>query len=211
MRVRYYLTVFAGVFLIALITVYAINLLANIPLPNDQYFALYTLGANGTAEDYFPSDQTDILPGTSLSWHVGVYNHMGTVELVKVAFKILNDTMLGPDQLNYTATERLPFFERTRFLLPNETWFFAFDWSVLNATQSATQVSINSLLLNGTRVTQNVAVWAVGGYNLRIVIELWVLDPDSGAYGFQWLSAGQPRVAWNQIWFNMTRTSLLPT
>ena len=205
------LKVFVAVFLISLAVFSAIMYLAQVPYAYDQYFALYTLGSAGLAEHYFPGDVVDILPGTRMSWYVGVYNHMGTVQLVRVAFKLLNLTMVGPDQANNnSASPRESFYEITRLLVRNETWIFPVNWSVLNATTPPNATEIHSLTFNGQVLTDNVDVEALYGYNYRIVIELWVYDDSSGNFSFAWTANGEERSAYNQIWFNMTRISLLP-
>jgi len=204
------LKVFIAAFLISLVVFAAIAFLASVPYPYDRYFALYTLGSSGTAEHYFPGDEVDILPGVSMSWYVGVYNHMGTVQLVKIAFKILNQTMVGPNQLNNTPSARESFYETTRLLVTNETWIFPVFWSVLNATSAPNATSIHSLIFSGQALTDNVETEALYGYNYRIVIELWVYDDTSGSFNYVWTANDGARSAWNQIWFNMTKTSLLP-
>lgn len=202
--------VFVAVFLISLAIFSAITFLALVPYPYDQYFALYTLGAAGTAEHYFPGDVVDILPGAAMSWYVGVYNHMGNVQLVRVVFRILNHTMVGPDQLNNTPSARDSFFETNRLLLTNQTWILPVSWDVLNATTTQNATTIHSLNFNGQVLTDNVEIEALNGYNFRVVIELWVYEDASGSFGYVWTANGAERSAWNQIWFNMTRTSLLP-
>lgn len=187
------------------------NTLLQIHVPYDQYFALFTLGSNGQTENYFPGEKYDIFQGTRMSWFVGLYNHMGTVQLVKVVFKLLNSTIEGPDQLNNRPSNRTAFYETTRLLLSNETWVFPVVWSVLNATQSVNATAIHVLLFNNETLSENVDVEAIHGYNFRIVIELWVYDEATGNFAFAWQANGQDRSAWNQIWFNMTRVTLLPT
>ena len=194
-----------------------ITFLAQVPVYYDEYLALFTLGATGTAENYFPGDAVNILPGDHISWYIGVYNHMGSVQLVKVVFKLLNATMQGPDQLNNTPSTRAGFSEKTRLLVSNETWTIPLSWSILNATETRTPTAllanftaIHSILFNGDVNSENVEVQATHGYNYRIVIELWVYDETAGSYSFVWSSNGVKRSAWNQVWFNMTRISLLP-
>ncbi len=199
------------VFLVALPAFYGLNAIAQVPSRQDHYFALYTLGAARTAEHYFPNDQTDILPGVQMSWFVGVYNHMGAVQVVRVVIRILNDTMPGPNQLNATPSQVRLFFEKTRLLLSNETWVLPLVWSVQNATISGTDVTIHSIIFNGNDLTNNIEVSASYGYNFRIVIELWVFDDVSGTFSFQWTGNDGQHVAWNQLWFNMTKISLLPS
>ena len=203
---------FITVLFIALPVCYGLNLLASIqPKNSDDYLAIYTLGSEGLAENYFPGDQADILPGTQLSWYVGVYNHMSTLMLVKVEFKLLNLTMQGPDQVNGIPSQRDAFFDETQLLLSNETWTLPVVWSVgTTASMSGNTTEIHSLVFNNDTLTNNVETPALSGFNYRIVIELWVYNDATGAFAFQWTANGNQQVAWNEIWFNMTRISLLP-
>lgn len=202
-------TLFIAVFLIALPVFYGLSIVGSLQA-YDEYFAFYTLGLGGLAERYFPSSTANILPGTALTWSVGVYNHMGILRMVKVRFKLLNLTMQGPDQVNGIPAQRDPFFEVTRLILSNETWILPVAWSVGNATIVGNFTEIHSLIFNKRVLTSNVEISALHGYNFRIVIELWVYDDTTGAFGFQWAANGDERVAWNQLWFNMTQVSLLP-
>ena len=194
------LKIFLVTFVIALTGLTAINTLLQIHAPYDQYFALFTLGSGGKTEHYFPGEKYDIYQGTHMSWFVGVYNHMGTVQLVKVVFKLLNSTIEGPDQLHNTPSNRTSFYEATRLLLSNETWMLPVDWSVLNATQTANVTAIHILLFNNETLSENVEVDAIHGYNFRMVIELWPYDQTTGNFTFGWEVDGQERSAWNQIW-----------
>ena len=201
---------FVAAYLIALAAFSALSVLAAVPRPYDEYLALFTLGPGGAAGDYFPNGRADILPGTRVSWYVGVYNHMGGVQLLRIVFKLLNLTMVGPDELNNTPSKPQPFYEKTRLLTSNETFLFPAAWTVLNATESANGTEIHSLIFNGANMTDNVDVKALHGYNYRIVIELWVYDENAGDFTFAWTANGVEHSAWNQIWFNMTSISSLP-
>jgi hypothetical protein len=205
-----YLKYFVAAFLISLVALSAITYLANVPYPYDQYYSLYTLGATRTAEHYFPGDDVDILLREQISWYVAVYNHMGSVQLVRILFKIMNSTMTGPDQLTNLPGQRDAFYEVTRLLDTNDTWTLPVSWSILNATVTTNATTINSILFNGEAITENVPIEALHGYNFRIVIELWVYDETSGNFTYAWTANGAERSTWNQIWFNMTRLTLIP-
>jgi len=206
------LKLFLAAFIITLAVFSTVTILAEVPYPYDQYLALFTLGSAGKTEHYFPKGVTDILPHDQISWYVGVYNHMGNVELVRVVFKLLNSTMRGPDLVNNTASERPPFYENTRLLLSNETWIIPTTWSVLNATATANATEIHSLTFNGEveSSSETISLEALHGYNYRIVIELWVYNEGAAEFSYVWEANGVSRSSYNQLWFNMTRTSLLP-
>ncbi len=208
MRYRYQ---FLVVFLVSLMLFSALYFVSSVPRAFDEYFALYTLGLNGKVGQYFPSGNPDILPGDKLPWSIGVYNHMNSLELVQIRIKLLNLTMKGPNQLDLTSSPQPFFFEETRLLLRNETWMLPFSWSVFNATRTPNGTEIHSISLNGNPVAENTDVPAINGYNYRILIELWIYDETSDGFAFQWNSGGVGRVAWNQVWFNMTRTSIVPS
>jgi hypothetical protein len=204
-------TIFFSAFLIVLALTSGLVLLSQIHSPQDDYFALYTLGESGKAEQYFPNDVPNILPGTQIHWFAGVYNHMGSVQLVRVEFKLLNMTMKGPDEYTNESSPYDPFFDTTRLLLSNETWLFPISWSVLNATLKTRVVTIYSIIFNNQTLTSNVQVSSLGGYNFRIVIELWIYNSSTDSFNFGWSSNGVQKIAWNQIWFNMTQVSLIPS
>lgn len=203
---------FIVVFLVALPVFAALDILAAVPQVSfDKFNAIYTLGSAGQPWNYFPANKTDILPGVKVTWYVGVYNHMGNPELVQLRFKILNLTMQGPNQLNETPSQRDEFFEETQLLLSNETWTLPVTWAVYNATRNHNSTVINSLTFNGEITSYNVEISALYGIDFRIVIELWVYDDTTGSFLFHWTGADNVNhVTWNQLWFNMSRTSLLP-
>ena len=195
---------FLTVLIIALALISTVTLIAQIPAPYDEYLALSTLGPLGTADEYFPANNVNIHLGVQNQWFVEVYNHFPNLQLLRVELKLLNATMPGPNQLNDQPSERPPFYEVTRMVTSNETWKIPILWSVSNASEINGTVTVNSLTLNGEELTPNVVISADNGYNFRIVIELWVFNGDSDAFNFAWASNGSPRVAWNEIWFNMT-------
>jgi hypothetical protein len=45
---------------------------------------------------------------------------------------------------------------------------------------------------------------ALDGHNFRLILELWTWETQSGTLQFGWLSGDERRVAWLQVWFNMT-------
>jgi len=206
------LKVFVVAFVIALIVLSAIVALAQIPYPYDEYYTLFTLGSTGMADNYFPGNFTNILPQTTISWYVGVYNHMGSVELVRVVFKLLNSSMPGPVLVNNTASGRPAFYEQTRLLLSNETWILPVSWSIQNATETVNATEIHSMMINGQLELSNesMMVEALHGYNYRILIELWVYSEVLADFTYVWSANGVARSTYNQLWFNMTRISLLP-
>jgi hypothetical protein len=114
--------------------------------------------------------------------------------------------MSAPDSQRQVPSAANAFMQIKHVLLKNETWIAPIRWSVTNATEARSIVTIFAIVFNSTVVTENLSVAAKNGYNFRMVIELWVYTPETQEFEFAWMSAGQLRSSWNQIWFNMTQT-----
>ena len=55
--------------------------------------------------------------------------------------------------------------------------------------------------------TYQIQDWsASNGHNLPLIFELWTWQTDANAFEFGWTASGEHRVAWLQVWFNMTST-----
>ncbi len=176
------------------------------PRPSEQFMAIFTLGENGMAEHYYPNDNPNLNLQEPLQWYVGVYNHMNSIELISIRFKLINTTLPAPDDQTHTPSSAPAFTEIHRLLLNNETWMIPIAWEITNASFVGDSVVINSLSMNGAPITSNLAVSAQGGRNFRIIIELWTFEPETQQYEFGWRTENETRVAWNQIWFNTTLT-----
>ena len=198
-----YVLIFA---LIATILTAGVAYLILKPTPTEQFFAMWILGANGLAENYYPNNNSTLTVGEPVNWTLGVYNHMGDLEYVIVRVKLINSTSTGPDELTGTPSPAPEIFEFSRILVDNETWSIPFVWRILNLTQQGqnlvlTQMSINQTLLNGNLGS------ATSGNNFRFVFELWFYDENSGSLAFTWNGASGTHSVWTQIWFNATMTS----
>jgi len=174
------------------------------PRPVEKFFALGLLGENMMAEHYYPGDDPRVKPGDLVKWHVTLYNHMGSVQYVAVRAKLLNQTTPPPDDLNHTASS-VPFFKEIgHVLVDNETWVFPFYWSIDNVSWSGDPARIAALKVNNVTITQGLNTTALGGYNFRIVLELWSCGNETTGFQFGWRSGEEIRSAWVQIWFNLT-------
>jgi hypothetical protein len=191
------------VFITLLVVFEMIAYVATTPRPQEQFFQFYLLGANHLAAHYYPNNNTDIPPGEMVTWYLGATNSMGNVQLVALRVKLGNQTINPPnDQLALPSPAPLV-TEFKRFTQDNETWEFPFVWSVTNARFANNSARILELNINGE--TFQVVDWSArGGYNFRLIFELWTWDTGRGAFQFGWVTGGDHRVAWLQIWFNAT-------
>jgi len=53
---------------------------------------------------------------------------------------------------------------------------------------------------------QSGQVSALNGHDFRIIFELWTFDPITQHLIFGWRAGGEYKVAWLQIWFNVTKS-----
>ena len=171
--------------------------------PQEQFFQVYVLGKNGLAADYYPQNDTDIHVATHVPWFVGVTNSMGKMEFVEMRIKLGNQSTAAPSDTSATPSSAPELTAFDRFLSDNETWEFAFVWSIMNATKNSGSTRILEVQVNNE--TYFPSDWsASNGYNFRVILELWVWQTDMNAFEFGWSSNGEQRTAWLQLWFNMT-------
>jgi hypothetical protein len=194
-----------AVFIMLLIVFEMFAYVATTPRPRERFFQIYVLGANRKVADYYPNNDTNIRPAELVQWFVGVTDFMGNVQLVVIRVKLGNQTIPPPDDVNASPSPAPLVTEFSRFIQNNETWEFPFVWQIVNAVAVDGSARIIELRINDE--TFQLQSSARGGYNFRLIIELWTWDTESGALQFGWRTANEHRVAWLQVWFNAT-TSL---
>ena len=195
------------VFITLLIVCEMIAYVANTPRPQEQFFQLYVLGANHMAADYYPNNNTDISIGEPVTWYLGVVDNMGSVQLVSVRVKIGNQTIKPPDDQNALESPAPLVAEYMRVLQDNETWETPFVWTITDAISMDGSTHLLMLQFNN-ETYQLQDCTASGGRNFRLIFELWTLQPDADTFQFGWVTNGEHRVAWLQVWFNMTSPKL---
>lgn len=173
------------------------------PQPSEQYFAMWVLGATGMAQNYYPGNNPNLVPGENLNWTVGVYNHMGSIQYIVVRVKLINSTLPAPNDLTSQPSPESSIFEFTRVLLNNETWSIPFVWEILSTSQNESTLQITKLSINGIVINGDLAR-AVSGFDYRFVFELWFYDETTNKLSFSLQNEGEPRSIWTQIWFNAT-------
>jgi hypothetical protein len=176
---------------------------ATTPRPREQFFQLYVLGANRLLSDYYPNDDPNIRVGDLVRWYVGATDFMGSVQLVVIRIKLGNQTIRPPDDTQAQPSPAPLITEFSRFIQDNETWEMPFFWQVVNADVRGRSTGILEMQINN-ETYQIPGLTAVDGYNFRLIVELWTWETESGTLQFGWPSGGEQRVAWVQVWFNMT-------
>jgi hypothetical protein len=191
------------VFIALLVVCEMLAYVVTTPRPQEQFFQIYVLGANHMVADYYPNGDPDIPIGQPITWYLGVTNNMGTVQLVSIRIKIGNQTIRPPDDQQGLESPAPVVTELMRFLEENETYETPFAWSVQDAVSVAGSTRIIALQINN-ETYQITDCYASNGYNFRLIFELWTWQTDTNALEFGWTTSGEHRVAWLQVWFNMT-------
>jgi uncharacterized membrane protein len=176
------------------------------PRPVEPFLTLYTVGETGKAQNYYPNDDPNLQAGEILQWYVGVYNHMGSVQYVAVRLKLLNSTMIPPNDSENEPSPEPVMMEFKHLLVSNETWIMPLTWHI---DRIATQCNITvlfSMTVNNQSLTLDSPVSARNGYNFRIILELWTYKEETEAFSYAWFNGQKQVSVSNQIWFNATPT-----
>ena len=196
-------------FIVFLVFCEALVYVATTPRPNEQFMQLYVLGPNQLAAGYYPNNNPNINIREQISWYLGVTNDMGTTQLISVRVKISNQTIEPPNDTLALESPARPIAEFVKALQSNETWLAPFVWSVTNASISGGSTRILTLQLNNE--TYHLSNWsASSGYNFALIFELWTWQSNINSFEFGWNANGEHRVAWLQLWFNMTNVGPPP-
>ena len=191
------------IFFTLLVVFEMIAYVATTPRPHEQFFQLYVLGANRMASDYYPNNNAEIGVGEPVTWYLGVSNFMGTVQLASIRVKASNQTIAPPDDQQGLESPAPVVTDFARYLQDNETWETPFIWRISNASLSNGHTRILMLQINNE--TYQIPDWsASNGHNFRLIFELWTWQTDSNGFEFGWTTNGEHRIAWLQVWFNMT-------
>jgi len=173
------------------------------PRPREQFFQIYVLGETKMAELYYPNNNPNIPPGPKVRWHLGATNFMGSAQYVVLKIKLSNSTIDPPNEKEKLSSPAAVLTEFHRVLINNETWQFPLTWRIDNIVKMGDYYHLSQLTINDQNVRPPL-VYARNGYNYRIIIELWTLDPVDQHFIFGWRTGTERRAAWLQIWFNAT-------
>ncbi len=111
---------------------------------------------------------------------------MGAAYSVELRIKLLNSTMDVPnDQIHKPSHAVQTVAEFPFNLFDNKTTFVPLIWSVNGAKSENGSAIIKSLKINNHPVEITVSDSA---FSFKLIIELWVQNPNSGNFEFGWAS-----------------------
>ena len=156
------------------------------PSKEESFFELGLLSENKTAEAYFADEHSAVEIGESNLWFIYVNNHMDASKYIQIRIKLLSSIMQLPNDQENQPSSAISFFELPMNLSVDEPALIPFSWSIMKSEIQNGSVIINSLVVNGRPVEIFVSGF-VNSY-FRIVLELWVYDPNSQQFKFGWES-----------------------
>ena len=177
------------------------------PRPTERFLEFYVLGGNGLAEDYYPNNSSYLQIGQRITWYLGVTNQMGSMQFVDIRVKLANQTTAAPNDTTATPSPAPVIAEFKQFMVSNGTWKIPFQWEILNFTTTSNGYSriVKMQIGNVTySLHDSPTCSSLSSCNFRLIFELWTWNVDYGDFQIGWLSDNQQRIAWLQIWFNLT-------
>jgi hypothetical protein len=89
----------------------------------------------------------------------------------------------------------------------NGTWQMPFVWQIANYTITPDgHIVISTITINNATyaIQGSTTCQSMNSCNLRLIFELWTWNVDSADFQIGWMNGDQQRIAWLQLWFNLT-------
>ncbi len=196
-----------AVFLTFLILFETAAFIAMTPRPQDQFFEFYALGANRSADDYYPNNSTFIQTDEPVTWYLGVTNRMGSMQFIDIRVKLANQTLTAPNDTTLVPSSAPVVAEFKQFIQNNQTWEIPFIWQVLNFT-TTTQGYSRILQLQIGNVTYSMlnapTCSSLSSCSFRFIFELWIWNLGSSEFQFASWNGNNQQIVWLQLWFKIT-------
>jgi hypothetical protein len=167
--------------------------------PAQEFIAWGVFSPSGTLSNYFSGGEANVTVGKTLTWHFAITNEMGSIQYVRVVYRLGNSTSPSPNATSPAGS--VPELGSTEVFVPNSrTAVLNYTWKIASNYTQGGLVFMN-LNINGQSISPRVGT--VGGQKFRFFFELWTYDTVSGSfeYGYKGSSSriGSPL----QLWFNI--------
>ena len=165
--------------------------------PAQQFIAWGVFSPTGTLSNYFQGAQANVTAGETLNWHFAITNDMGSVQYVRVVYRLGNSTSATP---NATSPSSVPELGSSEIFVPNmQTALLNYTWSIPSNSSRGGLVFIN-IIINGQHISPSVG--AIGGQRFRFFFELWTYDVVSNSFEYGYKGSGSRIGSPLQVWFN---------
>jgi len=175
------------------------------PRPHQPFLAFGVFSPEGVLSGFSSGTNMNVTINQVLNWHLVVTNEMGSVQYVRIVYRLGNSSTAAPTSVEPSTAACI-----SELLTPNclETYVFiapgreadpVFTWSVQseNVTVGVTRLH---LLVNGQQFSSSVG--ALNGRNFRFIFELWTFDQASNSFQYGWQGSFSRVGTWLQVWFN---------
>ena len=166
--------------------------------PAQEFMAWGVFSPGGSLSNYFSGSEANVTVGKSLSWHFAVTNRMGSIQYVKIVYRLGNSTSVSPNAT--VSGDAVPQLGNSSIFIPNEqTALMNFTWSIASSISRGGLIFLN-MTINGNQVTTSVG--AVGGQRFRFFFELWTFDVASNSFQYGYKVQNSRVGVPLQVWFN---------
>jgi hypothetical protein len=198
MNKKYFKAEFLTVLLVSLIIYLSITYAVTTHRIDEEYFQMYILGKEKTADKYYPYENNRTIPlNNNVTWYIIVENYVRKPSLVLIKFKLGNSTKKTVDDSKFEPAEIPVIQEMTKVLLPDEKWVIVLTWKIVKI-EKINGLYYLTLDWNGTKIP----IYDLGSkYLFRFVIELWTYN--NGKFILGWDSIQGRKIAWLQMWFEI--------
>jgi hypothetical protein len=169
----------------------------------NEYFSLSILGKNGVAENYFSFNDNQVGTDEKMDWIVNVDNKMGSLQYVKLIFKLINSSELN-DNILCISNPKDKIYEISKLIESNENLEEKIQWYISEVERDEKYVVIKKMVFNDNEFETN--LMSLEGQDFIFLVELWVYDPQKSEFIFGWNKNDQQECLSNKIWFNIQRT-----
>ena len=166
--------------------------------PAQQFIAWGVFSPSGTLSNYFSGAEANVTVGKTLNWHFAIANEMGSIQYIRVVYRLGNNTSANPNATS-PAGSVLQLGSSEIFVPNARTALLNFTWSITSNSSQGRLVFIN-LNINGQPISPSVG--AVGGQRFRFLFELWTYDVASNSFEYGYKGPGSWIGSPLQVWFN---------
>jgi len=191
-----YIFIITGFFAVSIVAMPVIS--TYFPQTHEPFFAMAVLGKRLQAGDYYPTDELILNIREPVPWNIYLYNQMGESQYTSIKFKILNNSVASPNTSLCIPSPAPVIYEFRNILLSNETKIVPFTWEIIGTYNDADTTIISKIKINESPIDVDIVI--ENDKSFRLVLELWLYDNISTEFSFAWISNGEPRCIWNQLW-----------
>lgn len=168
-------------------------------VPAQQFIAWGVFSPSGTLSNYFSGAEANITVGKTLNWHFAITNEMGSIQYVKVVYRLGNSTSTSPNATS--PADSVSELGSSEVFVPNaRTAVLNYTWSISSNYTQGGLVFIN-LNVNGQSTSPSLG--AVGGQKFRFFFELWTYDVASNNFEYGYRGSNSRIGSPLQVWFNV--------